>query len=359
MDLNNLKKYSVLVVDDDKNILSVYIDLLKMFFNKVYFASNGEEGIYNFKKYSPDIVITDFKMPKKNGLEMTEEILKINKKTPVILLTAFDDKDILKNAISKNITAFLQKPIKKDKMFEAFEKALEILNENNKFLKQEKLIEYKNYQEFLAYEKEKLILKKENEKIDVFYKPLDITSGDSYSVRKNIFFLADAMGKGISASVTSMIATSFFNYLVDKNCNFEDLIEEFIFFMKSKLLDYEIFCFGIYMIDNNDLYYSVFSLPPFLYQKENRVYKIKPNNVSLSKFSRNYNINKISLVNVNKMLFYTDGLSENLTRDGKIYNNYLEKDFLISSDIDEFETLRNEKIEFQEDDIAYLFYKSE
>jgi len=359
MNFNDLKKYTVLVVDDDKNILNVYKDLLEVFFKKVYIAGDGKEGLTNFKKYNPDIIITDYKMPKINGLEMAEDILKIDEKIPIILLTAFDDKYILKDAINKNIVSFIQKPIKKEELFEAFNKVLEKLNKNKRFKEQEKIIEYKNYQEYLAYEKEKLILKKENNQIEVFYKPLDITSGDSYSIRKKLFFLSDAMGKGISASITSMIATSFFNYLVDKNYNFENLLKEFIFFIKNKLLEYEIFCFGIYMIENNMLYYSTFSLPPFLYQKENRIYKIKSNNLPLSNYNKHFNISKIDLNSIEKVLFYTDGLSENLTKDGKLYNNYLEKDFLISSNIDEFEKLRNKKIKFQEDDITYLYYKSE
>ena len=113
MNFNDLKKYTVLVVDDDKNILNVYKDLLEVFFKKVYIAGDGKEGLTNFKKYNPDIVITDYKMPKINGLEMAEEILKIDEKVPIILLTAFDDKYILKDAINKNIVSFIQKTYKK------------------------------------------------------------------------------------------------------------------------------------------------------------------------------------------------------------------------------------------------------
>jgi len=356
MDIKEFKNYTILIVDDDINILNVYKNLLSLFFKEVYTATNGEEGLEVFKKNRPDIVLSDFRMPKLNGLEMAEEILKIEK-VPIILITAFDDKDILKGAISKNITAFVQKPIQKEELFSALNKALEVLKEKKRVKKQEEIIKYKNYQEYLAYEKEKLILKKENPNIEVFYKPLEITSGDTFSVREKIFFLADAMGKGISASVTSMMATSFFNYLVDKDYDFERIVFEFVEYMKKRLLDDEIFCFGIYCLKDDRLFYSTFGLPPFLYQKDSEVNEVKSNNLFLTVYLKNYKIDSLKLDDVNKMIFYTDGLNENLTKDNKIYNNYLPKDFLISNSLNEFEKLREEKVPFQEDDVTYLFMK--
>lgn len=84
---------------------------------------------------------------------------------------------------------------------------------------------------------------------DISYKPLHQPSGDSYSIRKvgedKIFvFVVDAMGKGITASITSIMSSSFLNYLVDKHdkaqdfdlkiCvgEYHDYIKHLIFLMK-------------------------------------------------------------------------------------------------------------------------------
>ena len=357
------KQFTILCVEDSKIIMKVYKELLSLIFKEVYIATNGKEGLEAFKKYSPDIVLTDEVMPEMNGLEMVEEIRKIDKDVPVILVSAFDDKEILAKAISLNITAFVKKPITKAKLFDAFEKASKYALANKLLFRSMRAeIDYKNYQEKLALEKEKKIIKvgKENLSsfsLDYVYNPLDITSGDSFSVRKNCIFLVDAMGKGVAASITAMLATAFFNYLVNKNYSFEFVIEEFSFFMKNNLLEYEILAFGIYKIEDNFLNYAAFSMPSVFVQKKNKIEKIKSNNPPLSFGNYEIKIDKINLKDVDKMLITTDGLIENVTKDGKLYLKYLEEDFFNSSDINEFEKKRKGRILKEGDDVTYFFLK--
>ena len=356
-----LKKFTLLCVEDEENVRQIYKLLFPMLFKEVYFAKDGQEGLEFFKKYHPDIVLTDERMPKMSGLEMIKEIRKIDKSVPIILVTAFEDKDILKTSIDLNITAYVKKPVSRDKLIEAFNKAVKyVISDRILFNQQQQQIKYKNYQEKLAYEKEQKIIKIDtqniyNFNIKIFYSPLEITSGDSFSIRRDCIFLADAMGKGLSASITAMLSTSFFNYLKDKNYIFKDLINEFKDFISKNMLDYEVLACGFYYFENEKtLKYATFGMPSFLIQKE-KVEKIKSNNPPLNAFMKEINFGEISLEGVKKILIFSDGVSENTTKDNTLYLAYLAKDFENSNCVEDFENLRKSRIKKQEDDTTYFY----
>jgi len=355
-----LKNFTLLCVEDDESIREIYKLLFNMLFKEVYFAKNGEEGLKLFKEYNPDIVLTDERMPVMGGLEMISNIRKIDKSVPIILVTAFENNDILKTSIDLNITAYVKKPISKENMMGAFEKAVKYaINDRILFNKQKQQIKYKTYQEKLAYEKEQKIIKVDSQKIasfdmEIFYSPLDITSGDSFSVRNNCIFLVDAMGKGIGASITAMISTSFFNYLKDKKYIFEDLINEFKNFIVKNMTDYEVLACGFYYFEDESLYYATFGMPAFLMQTD-EIIKLKSNNPPLSFYMKEINTSKISLKNVSKILIFSDGVSENITEDKNLYMDYLLEDFKNSNSLAEFEGLREAIVKNQEDDITYFY----
>jgi two-component system response regulator VanR len=66
-----------------------------------------------YEKYKPDIIITDIQMPKLNGLEFVKRIRQKDKKTQIIIITAFCDKDYLLKAIELGLVKYLVKPVKK------------------------------------------------------------------------------------------------------------------------------------------------------------------------------------------------------------------------------------------------------
>lgn len=75
--------YKVLIIDDEVLVrvgLKTTIDWQKIGFTVVADASDGEQGYAQYKKHQPDVIITDIKMPKENGLSMIEKIRKENKK---------------------------------------------------------------------------------------------------------------------------------------------------------------------------------------------------------------------------------------------------------------------------------------
>lgn len=116
-----LKELSVLLVEDEAKIRDLLASVMEKVFKKVITAQNGEEGLKKFKKFNPNIVITDILMPIRDGLEMSKDIRAISPETPIVVLSAFNDKDKLMQAIEIGINKYLLKPIDMDELIYAIE----------------------------------------------------------------------------------------------------------------------------------------------------------------------------------------------------------------------------------------------
>ena len=117
-DENLLKELKILFVEDEVNISKLLKDALSEYFFSFTVASNGEEGLEKFQKIRPDIVITDIMMPKLDGLEMTIKIRAIDENIPIIVLSAFSDKEKLLKAIDIGITKYFIKPFDPEEVLE-------------------------------------------------------------------------------------------------------------------------------------------------------------------------------------------------------------------------------------------------
>ncbi len=114
----NLKDIALLYVEDDVAIREVMAGMLKRYVGQLFVASNGEEGLEIFKKERPDIVLTDIRMPKMDGVTMAEAIKKIDPKSALIFATAFGDTENLQKAIDIGAQGYLVKPIERNKLLE-------------------------------------------------------------------------------------------------------------------------------------------------------------------------------------------------------------------------------------------------
>ncbi len=113
-----LKELKILFVEDEINIAKFIKDALSDYFFSFTIATNGEEGLKKFKKINPDIVITDIMMPKLDGLEMTKKIKNINENIPIVVISAFSDKEKLLKAIDLGITKYFIKPFDPEEVLE-------------------------------------------------------------------------------------------------------------------------------------------------------------------------------------------------------------------------------------------------
>jgi len=117
----NLKNFTILYVEDSRVLREYIKNTLQNYAKEVYVASDGKEGLEQFAKVKPDIVITDINMPNIDGLQMSKMIKHSYKETPIILLTEFEKADYLKRAILLGINSFVSKPVEEKKLLTILE----------------------------------------------------------------------------------------------------------------------------------------------------------------------------------------------------------------------------------------------
>jgi YesN/AraC family two-component response regulator len=110
---NDLRKITVLYVEDDTSVQEAMESFFGFRVKKSYVAFDGEEGLALFKKHKDEIqvVVTDIQMPHMDGLEMISKIQQIEPNMRFIITTAFDDTKYLLKSIELGVNAYLTKPI--------------------------------------------------------------------------------------------------------------------------------------------------------------------------------------------------------------------------------------------------------
>lgn len=100
----------VFVVDDEDFIRELYRDVFESKGMTVFSAQSGEEAlrVFSTMKYKPDVVIMDHRMPGKDGIETTKEILRMDPSIPIIFSSA--DETIREAALEAGAVSFWAKP---------------------------------------------------------------------------------------------------------------------------------------------------------------------------------------------------------------------------------------------------------
>ncbi|KUY33912.1 butyrate response regulator transcription factor BumR [Campylobacter jejuni] len=115
------KELIILVVEDEVKARESMINILSERFSKVIGAQNGDEGLKKFKKFKPDLVITDIAMPIMDGLDMAREIKEISDDVPIVVLSAYSEKERLLRSIDIGIDKYLIKPIDIEELFKVLD----------------------------------------------------------------------------------------------------------------------------------------------------------------------------------------------------------------------------------------------
>jgi len=124
--LGQLSNYTVLYAEDDSGVRKNVAEMLEILFKQVFVASDGEEAYKLFLENSPQIVITDIKMPKLNGIELARKIRKKDENIQIIIISAYTEVDYMLDAIDLSLMKYIVKPITETKLFEALERFLQI-----------------------------------------------------------------------------------------------------------------------------------------------------------------------------------------------------------------------------------------
>lgn len=115
------KELIILVVEDEIKTRESLINVLSERFSKVIGAQNGDEGLKKFKKFKPDLVITDIAMPVMDGLDMAREIKEISDDVPIVVLSAYSEKERLLRSIDIGIDKYLIKPVDIEELFKVLD----------------------------------------------------------------------------------------------------------------------------------------------------------------------------------------------------------------------------------------------
>ncbi len=126
-------KYTLLYVEDEDFIRRIAISYLRPYFAEIYEASDGVEALEIYKSNKIDMIMTDIEMPNMDGLALCKEIRANDKKTPIIITTAYTSTEYLLEAVSLNLIKYLVKPMEEEPLFEAIKlcfKQIETQNPN-------------------------------------------------------------------------------------------------------------------------------------------------------------------------------------------------------------------------------------
>ena len=111
-----MQNFKLLVVEDDPNLGTILAEYLRAKEYDVKLCVDGAEGFDAFAKSEYDLVISDVMMPKKDGFTMAEEIRKLNKKTPIIFLTAKSMKEDAIEGFKLGADDYITKPFSMEEL---------------------------------------------------------------------------------------------------------------------------------------------------------------------------------------------------------------------------------------------------
>ena len=262
-----------------------------------------------------------------------KEILEISN-NPFLIILTFDI------SIEINISHRVFYKLRKDITEIEFKSKFNILSQLREYVKNEELekltlkevLAYKDQHEEIAIQKQLKLISNElsmfyenDYMIESYFNPKELLSGDAILTKridenKYFFTVIDAMGKGISASLTSINSVGFLYYSITKgiehnNFNIKRHMEDLVNYTKSILIENEALCLVAGYVDGNTLYYANFGMPPIYIDRK----KFKPNNMPIHETTENSSV-VVSEVKFEKdILMFSDGLIEPFTKDNRLY----------------------------------------
>lgn len=142
----------LLIVDDEKLTregLKESIDWRAIGISEIAIADDGVHGLEIANEFNPDIVLSDVRMPRKTGIEMCEDLQKINPDLRIVFMSGYSDKEYLKSAIRLKAVSYVEKPIVEDEIVEAVSEAVK-LSINARSDKESKIISHQRKTEIIA-----------------------------------------------------------------------------------------------------------------------------------------------------------------------------------------------------------------
>ncbi|WP_127588882.1 response regulator transcription factor [Paenibacillus koleovorans] len=120
---------NLLIVDDEKitrDTLWNFIPWRELGIKRIESARNGLEAIQTLSNFLPDILLTDIRMPRMNGIELAQHIRNLLPVCPIIFMSGYSDKTYLLSAIRLSASSYIEKPIQLEEVEKEVNKAIDI-----------------------------------------------------------------------------------------------------------------------------------------------------------------------------------------------------------------------------------------
>lgn len=317
----------ILIIDDDSTTQMLLKRTLVMQGYDITLASDGEEGLIRAKTVRPALIICDWIMPRKNGLEVCNQI----KSTPelsttfFILLTSLGSVDDRVKGLDAGADDFLCKPIEMNELKARVRAGLRLHQlskdlENQKHLLEAELAEAAEYVSTILPEP----LQHPSLSIDACFIPSRQLGGDSFDYfwlddRHLVFYLLDVSGHGLRASLPSLSVINLLRsrglYNVDycqPNTVLHGLNQTFQ--MNDRNDKYFTIWYGVYDCKKRCLTYSSAGHPPAILiepKTHNVEQRLKTPGVPVGMFPNIKYVNASCKIAANSSLYvFSDGLYE-------------------------------------------------
>lgn len=126
MTLHDIK---LLYIEDDDFIRQNAMEFLSYYCANLFEASDGVQGYEAYLAHQPDIIITDIKMPRLDGIALTQKIRQSDTSTQIIILTAHADTDFLLKAVELHLVKYLIKPVSESTLMPVLKNAVSLLEQ--------------------------------------------------------------------------------------------------------------------------------------------------------------------------------------------------------------------------------------
>lgn len=124
---SDLRDIRLLIAEDGEDIINIMDRTFKMLVKDIHLAQDGEIAYSLFTQNTPDVIITDLRMPNLDGKSLIKKVRQTNSTVPIIVITAY--KDDLNEEELKMVSAVLEKPINFIKLVQLLDECIQGLNQ--------------------------------------------------------------------------------------------------------------------------------------------------------------------------------------------------------------------------------------